>query len=64
MALSPIVKATLQSAVLGGVANFLAQFFRSYRTDVRMIPEMSLPPRARTCFAQRQFGQGPVRTPS
>ena len=38
MALSPIVKATLQSAVLGGIANFLAQFFRSYRLDVWMTP--------------------------
>ncbi|SPO03762.1 related to glomerulosclerosis protein Mpv17 [Cephalotrichum gorgonifer] len=36
MALPPIVKATLQSAVLGGLANFLAQFFRSYRLDIRI----------------------------
>ena len=34
MALSPIIKATVQSAVLGGIANILAQFFRSYRLDV------------------------------
>lgn len=37
MALSPIVKATVQSAVLGGIANVLAQLFRSYRLDVWMV---------------------------
>ncbi|PKS13200.1 hypothetical protein jhhlp_000545 [Lomentospora prolificans] len=33
MALPPIVTATIQSTVLAAVANFLAQFFRSYRLD-------------------------------
>jgi len=35
MALPPIATATIQSTVLAAISNFLAQFFRSYRLDVR-----------------------------